>query len=388
MFIPVTGEELRREVEKVIRGVSNAGPMKDWDVSRVRCFDGLFRNLALPPGFWDRPENNIGHWKIGTGSKITMNEMFYGNDTFNLPLFWDVSYVEEMNNMFRGAKTFNQPLNHWDVSLVRSMAGMFSETDNFNQPLDRWDIANVQDMFCVFRCAKVFDQPFGDPEAWARATVTSLEAMFYLAVNFNQPVDHWNVRHVTTFLGMFNSASRFNQPLNSWVFHPDGPDLWCMFIHAESFNQPLDRWDMSAVKSIGGIFYEARSFNQPLHTWRLHPKSDIDRMFSNANSFRSSLPVFAAAHQSIPSDDVLPPRIHQRIPPGPLLEVAALWQSALELDLWAHAAAVHPAFRAPFLYHNVLQRAPYADLIGQFVGVTLTHPRTRKEDVSVKQRSK
>ncbi|WP_258018826.1 BspA family leucine-rich repeat surface protein, partial [Brachyspira hampsonii] len=79
---------------------------------------------------------------------------------------------------------------------------MFVQALEFNQPLNDWDISNVKD--------------------------TSY--MFYLASKFNQPLDKWNVNKVKNMSYMFGGTYNFNQ--------------YCS----------LENWDISQVNSMENIF--------------------------------------------------------------------------------------------------------------------------------------
>ena len=50
--------------------------------------------------------------------------MFHRAESFNQPLFQNVSNVADMSAMFEGATSFNQPLNKWNVSNVWRMESM------------------------------------------------------------------------------------------------------------------------------------------------------------------------------------------------------------------------------------------------------------------------
>jgi len=43
-----------------------------------------------------------------------------------------------------------------------------------------------------------------------------MSGMFWGALNFNQPLDSWDVSSVTNMYAMFYFATSFNQPLESW----------------------------------------------------------------------------------------------------------------------------------------------------------------------------
>ena len=91
---------------------------------------------------------------------------------------------------------------------------------------------------------------------WDVSKVINMHGMFYVAKNFNQPIDNWDVSNVESMSGMFWGAKNFNQPI-------DG---------AKSFNQPIGNWDVSKVSNMYGMFKGAEKFNQPLDNWNLSNK--------------------------------------------------------------------------------------------------------------------
>ena len=94
---------------------------------------------------------------------------------------------------------------------------------------------------------------------WDVSKVINMHGMFYVAKNFNQPIDNWDVSNVESMSGMFWGAKNFNQPI-------------CMFDGAKSFNQPIGNWDVSKVSNMYGMFKGAEKFNQPLDNWNLSNK--------------------------------------------------------------------------------------------------------------------
>ena len=45
-----------------------------------------------------------------------------------------------------------------------------------------------------------------------------MSAMFYRAINFNQPLDDWNMASVTDMYRIFKGADNFNQCLSNWAY--------------------------------------------------------------------------------------------------------------------------------------------------------------------------
>ena len=51
--------------------------------------------------------------------------------------------------------------------------------------------------------------------------MTNMEAMFWGATSFNQPLNNWNVSKVTYMYDMFEEATSFNQPLHAPWYHEE-----------------------------------------------------------------------------------------------------------------------------------------------------------------------
>lgn len=170
------------------RALEIAGPIEQWDTSKVTDMSRLFfvypspfpaRWLLGNPLFFDLQhvvKNRKNMLQFITSMKalhaahpekrILENEMIicimmkYFFLTFNVDIRgWDTSNVTNMKEMFYGAEDFNQPIGGWNVSNVRTMQGMFKCATSFNQPLEDWDVAQVTDMSSMFHAAKAFNQP-------------------------------------------------------------------------------------------------------------------------------------------------------------------------------------------------------------------------------------
>ena len=69
--------------------------------------------------------------------------------------------------------------------------------------------------------------------------------------------------------------SRGDGRLNNW----NVSNVWymeAMFFNAHSFNQPLNSWNVSNLKDMENMFQNARSFNQPLHAPWYHEDSESE----------------------------------------------------------------------------------------------------------------
>ena len=78
--------------------------------------------------------------------------------------------------------------------------------------LSKLDVSQVTDMSYIFKCS-MFD---GDISNWDVSSVTSMNNMFWRAINFNSPIDLWNTSNVTSMDKMFYDASSFNKPIGNW----------------------------------------------------------------------------------------------------------------------------------------------------------------------------
>jgi surface protein len=156
---------------------------------------------------------------------------------------------------------------------------MFNNAINFNQPLNNWDVSNVTDMSLMFTQAFIFDQALNN---WNVSNVTNMCAMFSETQVFNQPLNSWVVTNVTNIVGMFYSAESFNQPLNSWDVS-NVTNMSTMFEGAINFNQPLNNWDVSNVTYMDRMFYNALSFNQDISDWVFNPNINFSSFLAYSN---------------------------------------------------------------------------------------------------------
>ena len=145
------------------------------------------------------------------------------------------------------------------------MGYMFSGTFNlnFNQPLNNWNVSNVTNMSYMFG---------------------SSNTIFNIKHNFNQPLNNWDVSNVTDMSGMFYKCKNFNQPLNNWDVS-NVTDMEEMFYRCINFNQPLNNWNVSNVTNMYGMFWNCISFNQPLNNWNVLNVTDMRCMFHSSQEF-------------------------------------------------------------------------------------------------------
>lgn len=178
----------KAELMKLI--YNNNTKLSTIDTSEITDMSGLFRDVKRDD------YSGISSWNVK--NVISMENMFYGCESFNEPLeSWDVSKVENMSGMFSGCKSFNQPLNAWNVENVENTSGMFYECVSFNQPLDNWDIKSLENacyMFC--KCA-----------------------------NYNQNLNKWNIANIKKIVGMFKECPQMIEQIKSWDLDDDQRNL-------------------------------------------------------------------------------------------------------------------------------------------------------------------
>jgi surface protein len=131
---------------------------------------------------------------------------------------------------------------------ITDLSFMFKDCMNFNQPLNTWDVSNI----------------------------TNMSNLFIGCNKFNQPLDKWDVSKVTTMSHMFTRCFKFNQPLNSWITS-NITDMYCMFSHCRAFDQPLDNWDISKVTDMRYMF--AYSGQKPPPNWKISSGTKTEHMF-------------------------------------------------------------------------------------------------------------
>jgi len=176
-----------------------------------------------------------------------------------------------------------------DLSNVTSLDQMFHFAVNFNQPVNHWDTHTITNMRAVFRNDTanygMFNQPLDN---WNTDNVTNMYEMFYGAKSFNQPIGNWNTENVTNMRAMFFYAINFNQPIGNWntgkVVTMVG-----MFWGARLFNQPIGNWNTGKVEKMWAMFAAAENFNQPIGNWNTSSLKDIGWMFWYATKFNQDI---------------------------------------------------------------------------------------------------
>jgi surface protein len=189
-------------------------PINKWDVSRVECFDWVFRD----------------------------KKMFNENISS-----WDVSRAKSFRCMFEGTSSFNQDLSGWDTSTVTDMHGMFKDAKKFSQPLESWNTSRVANMSNMFRGAAAFNT----------ICVTEMSRMFRQATSFNQCLLQWDTSCVRSMDQMFDEASSLDQD------------------HIGSWNTSQVKQTCHMFQGPGAYYYASKSVKKSFSTDCVHGSGDM-----------------------------------------------------------------------------------------------------------------
>ena len=259
------------------------------DVSNVTVLSSIFRDSPLFNG-------DISNWQ--TGDVTTLLSAFQNASTFNSDIsLWNVSKVENLGVCFSGAISFSGDLSLWNTENLMSCSNVFLGASLFNSNLTNWKMGKVtttQGMFrqsgfnydLVWETGEVLNMstmfaetPFNSLLTFSDTSkVTSMNAMFWLCADFNQPLtlDTSNVDNMNT---MFRDAVNFNQPLN--FITSNVTNMFQMFRGAVSFNQDISSWSFVSVVRMNnfmngkGVEYDVNYMDD------LYIKLDQDLVFAN-----------------------------------------------------------------------------------------------------------
>jgi surface protein/parallel beta-helix repeat protein len=173
----------------------------------------------------------------------------------------------------------------WNTSAITSMEGMFYSAVQFNENISGWDTSKVTSMRRMFRDAFDFNQSIN---AWNVGNVTDMRELFYRAYDFNQDLSSWDTSKVTSLYYAFYGASSFNGNISTWNT-ANVTSLDYAFQLATSFNQDLSSWNTSNVTSMIGTFSGASSFNSNISSWDTSKVVSMFQMFAQATSFNQSI---------------------------------------------------------------------------------------------------
>lgn len=261
------------------------GPIEWYDTSRITDMTSLFSGILSV-------ERNVrfldlSNWKT---HNVRLMPAMFANCIFNPQSKienWDVSNVINLQSMFSNCRLFNRPIQSWNVSKVKRASYLFHQCDSFNQPLHTWNTSNF--LFTDLMFAEAENMEWDWPiEDWDMSNVVSAVGMFKDCVTLNRPLNSWNVSKLKYACNMFSGALIFNQPLSSWNTS-NVIDMKRMFYKCIKYNQPMNDWDVSKVETTEEMFHSNMEFNQPLNKWKLSKCVDTTKMFRSCRSFNQDL---------------------------------------------------------------------------------------------------
>lgn len=176
-------------------------------------------------------------------------------------------------------------LEKWSMGAVTSLEAMFRGATQFNQNLNSWNVSAVTDFREVFSGATVFN---GNVSAWDVSNGTLFNGMFLDAWAFNQDVSLWNMSSATSLLAMFQGTRAFNKNLNSWNV-ANVTNFANVFRDASEFNGNISGWQTTSATDMSSMFQLASKFNQSLNAWNVATVTNMSGMFQGATLFNQNL---------------------------------------------------------------------------------------------------
>lgn len=178
---------------------------------------------------------NVSSWGTYTdfGSVLTFQESdFFGcvnltSNATDTPILFG-----NMSSFFRNCFTLNGGISNWDTSQVTSFNGAFRSAISFNQDIGSWDVGNVTIFLNMFLGSPAFNNG-GSPSInnWNTSSATNMVQMFFNVINFNQPINNWDISNVVSFNNFINngSYSHLTDIYNSWSLQSVKPNVTISF---------------------------------------------------------------------------------------------------------------------------------------------------------------
>ncbi|MGJ1422212.1 BspA family leucine-rich repeat surface protein, partial [Sphingobacterium spiritivorum] len=203
-------------------------------------------------------------------------------------LQWGSGKWESMSYMFTGCENLDISATDLpDLSGTTTMEGMFYLCKNLNNPanINNWNTSTITNMSRMFSNASNFNQNIGN---WNTANVTNMSNMFSNAPNFNQNIGNWNTSNVTDMSSMFAGVTFFNQNIGNWNT-AKVTNMSSMFSFASQFNQNIGNWNTSLVTDMSNMFGNATGFNQNIGNWDTSKVINMTGMFNYATIFNQNI---------------------------------------------------------------------------------------------------
>ena len=224
---------------------------------------------------------------------------------------------------------------------------------NFNVPLNNWNVSNVTNMSNMFKGCYSFKQPLNN---WNVSNVTNMASMFERCLNYKQSLDNWNVSNVTNMASMFRYCYSFNKPLNNWNVSKV-TNMASMFEGCRGFKKNINKWNVSNVTNMANMFEDCVNFNQPLNNWNVSNVTNMARMFKDCVNFNQPLNTWNVQNVTNINQIFLNCRIEEQNKPTfrPTLNALGtpLREELRELQFWNEAPPPHVTIR-----HRTINEPP------------------------------
>lgn len=141
---------------------------------------------------------------------------FSGSECYKLLTVeqWGETLWTSMANAFEDCNSLQiNTVDTPNLKDVTTMNAAFHNAREFNGDLSNWDVSSVTDMNYMFQEASIFT---GDLSSWDVSNVESMDSLFNRASAFNADISNWNVSKVTNMDYMFLDATAFNKDLSKW----------------------------------------------------------------------------------------------------------------------------------------------------------------------------
>ncbi len=156
-------------------------------------------------------------------SQITIPTIGTG---YSYSIYWEQAGSPLINGTIPGPITGNHTITFPSAGIYRihitgafpriyfnSLGSTLNSDSKKILTVEQWGNISWQSMASAFAGCKNLTIPATDAPNLAQ--VKDMSLMFYDAINFDQPINHWNVSNVSNMSGMFTGATSFNQPLLS-----------------------------------------------------------------------------------------------------------------------------------------------------------------------------
>ena len=244
-----------------------------------------------------------------------MQSLLRGCSSFNSLLTFDTSTVTSMRLMFNNCTVFNKPLN-FDTSNVISLQHCLSNCTAFNQDLSGFNISSLTDAGNMLQNT-AFDTTNYDLLliSWAAQThnnnvpfhAGTAQYSFGAATTSRDVLiaDGWIIQDGGQGAYIFSGKSDLQTAVNLWISNnalaittygqintwntSAVNDMSGIFNAKATFNDDISNWDTSNVTNMTIMFSGASVFNQPLNSWDVSSVTNMTGMFAVASAFNQPI---------------------------------------------------------------------------------------------------